>query len=120
MTLNQARERGKRLGRLKSPITLAENGTEAVQQILSDSRRFYLQEPIDLTIRHRGPYYFIGYPPLQIEGYGPDKREALESFADVFSTTWEAYAEEDDSRLSRDARELKRKLSALVAAVEPA
>jgi hypothetical protein len=33
--------------------------------------------------------------------------------------TWDAYAEEEeDSQLSRDARELKRKLRGLVAAVE--
>src|ERR1017187_1173636 len=36
---------------------------------------------------------------LEIEGYGKDEGEALESFADVFSATWQAYAEED-GRLS--------------------
>jgi hypothetical protein len=91
--------RSKRLGRLRSPVTVAENVTQAVQQINSGARRFRLREPIDLTAR---------------------KREALESFADVFSTTWDAYAVEEDTRLSRDARQLKRQLRRLVAAVEPA
>jgi hypothetical protein len=56
---------------------------------------------------------------LEIEGYGKDEGEALESFSDVFSATWQAYAEED-GRLSQDARELKRRLRGLVGAVEPA
>ena len=86
----------------------------------SDHRRFRLRQPIDLAVRHSGPYCFIGYRPLQIEGYGHDKGEALESFADVFWMTWDAYAAEEDCRLSRDARELKRKLRGLVAAVESA
>ena len=55
---------------------------------------------------------------LEIEGYGKDEGEALESFADVFSATWQAYAEED-GRLSQDARELKRRLRGLAGAVEP-
>jgi hypothetical protein len=111
--------RSKRLGRLRSPVTVAENVTQAVQQINSGARRFRLREPIDLTARKRGPYCFVGYAPLEIEGYGHDENEALESFADVFSTTWDAYAAEEDSRLSRDARQLKRQLRRLVAEVEP-
>jgi hypothetical protein len=112
--------RSKRMGRSRNPVTVAENVTEAVQQINGGARRFYLREPIDLTVRQRGPYCFVGYLPFEIEGYGRDENEALESFADVFSTTWDAYAEEDDSRLSRDARQLKRQLRRLVAEVEPA
>ena len=50
---------------------------------------------IDLTVRHSGPYCFVGYTELEIEGYGKDEDEALESFADVFSATWKAYAEEE-------------------------
>src|ERR1700691_1481563 len=92
--------------RLRGPVTVAENVTEAVQQINCGARRFHLREPIDLTVRQRGPYYFVGLP-LEIEGYGHDSSESLESFADVFSTTWDAYAAEDDSRLSRDPRETK-------------
>jgi hypothetical protein len=110
----------KRMGRLRSPVTIAENVTEAVQQINCGARRFHLREPIDLTVRQHGPHIFVGYSPLEIEGYGQDANAALESFADVFSTTWDAYAAEEDTRLSRDARQLKRQLRRLVAGVEPA
>ena len=119
MTIEHARARTKRLRRLQNPVTLAENVTQAVQQIITEGLRFHLREPIDLTVRHSGPYCFVGYTELEIEGYGKDEDEALESFADVFSATWQAYAEED-GRLSQDARELKRRLRGLVGAVEPA
>jgi hypothetical protein len=109
-----------RISRPGHPVTLAENGTEAVQQIIFEDRRFHLRQPIDLTIRRRGPYWFIGYPKLGVEAYGLDRRAALESFAEVFSMTWDAYAAERDSNLSRDALETKRKLRDLVAEVESA
>jgi hypothetical protein len=96
------------------------NVTGAVQQINCGARRFRLREPIDLTVRQRGRYCFAGYSSLGIEGYGHNANEALESFADVFATTWDAYAAEEDSRLSRDARQLKRQLRRLVAEVAPA
>src|ERR1022692_1223703 len=76
-----------------------ENVTQAVQQIITEEHRFHLREPIDLTVRHTGPCCFVGYSEFEIEGYGKDEDEALESFADVFSATWQAYAEED-GRLS--------------------
>jgi hypothetical protein len=110
----------KRVGRLRNPVTVAENVTEAVQQINFGARRFRLRETIDLTVRQCGPYRFVGYSPLAIEGYGHDENEALESFADLFSATWDAYAAEADGRLSREARQLKRQLRRLVAEVEPA
>ncbi|MGA3043950.1 MAG: hypothetical protein ABSF54_24515 [Bryobacteraceae bacterium] len=120
MTIERPRARTKRPGRLYYAVTLADNVTRSVQQIIVEGRRFHLREPIDLTVRRSGPYCFVGYTELEIEGYGKDEYEALESFADVFSATWKAYAEEQDSRLSRDAIELKRRLRSLVGAVEPA
>ncbi|HXM40239.1 MAG TPA: hypothetical protein VN924_03255 [Bryobacteraceae bacterium] len=120
MTTETPRTRTNRLGRLRNPVTFAENVTRAVQQIVAGGRRYHLREPIDLTVRHSGPYSFVGYTQLAIEGYGKDEDEALESFTDVFSATWKAYAEEEDSRLSGDAIELKRRLRDLVDAVEPA
>jgi hypothetical protein len=97
---------------------LAANVTRAVCQIIWEGRRFHLRKPIDLTVRHRGSYCFIGYEAVAIEGYGRNEQEALESFADVFAATWDGYAAENDRGLSGDARDLKRKLLALVAEVE--
>ena len=119
MTLDRPRPRRKRRGRIENPATLAANVTEAVCQIIWEGRKFHLRKPIDLRVRHRGPYCFIGYVAVGIEGHGRNEQEALEAFADVFSATWDWYAEEEDSKLSRDARDLKRDLLSLVAEVEP-
>ena len=120
MTLDRPRLRGKRRGRIENPATLAANVTEAVNQIIWEGRKFHLRKPIDLNVRHRGPYCFIGYEAVGIEGYGRSEQEALESFADVFSATWDWIATARDSELGGEARELKRELRALVAAVEAA
>jgi len=120
MILDQSQVRRKLLGRVRNPATRAANVTEAVDQIIWEGRTFRLRKPIDLTRRRRGPYYFIGYEPLGIEGYGRREQEALESFAEVFSATWDGYAAENDHKLSADARDLKRKMLGLVAEIEPA
>jgi hypothetical protein len=118
MTLDRPRPRGKHRGRIENPATLAANVTEAVCQIIWEGRRFHLRKPIDLRVRHRGPYCFIGYEPVGIEGHGRNEREALEAFADVFSATWDWIVTAQDSELGGEARELKRELRALVAAIE--
>ena len=120
MSLDRPRLRGKRRGRIENPATLAANVTEAVNQIIWEGRKFQLRTPIDLDVRRRGPYCFIGYEAIGIEGYGRNEQEALESFADVFSATWDWIATARDSELGGEARELKRDLRALVAAVEAA
>ncbi len=120
MTLVQPRPRGKRRGRIKSPTTLAANVTQAVNQIIWEGRKFHLRKPIDLSVRRRGPYCFVGYEAFGIEGCGRNEQEALESFADVFSATWDWIATARDSELGGEARELKRELRALVVAVEAA
>ena len=106
--------------RAELTTTLAANVTTNVVRILWSGRAFHLSEPIDLTVRRRGPYYFIGYEPLDIVGYGHDEHEALESFADVFSATWDSIAGARDAELGGEARELKRKLRNLVKAVKAA
>jgi len=111
--------RRKRPGARSNPCTLVENPTEAVREISSHGHRFQLRTPIDLKVRQTGSYCFVGYPALEIEGYGKDESEALKDFGEAFGATWEAYADEDPDRLTRDAQELGKKLRDLVAHVEP-
>jgi hypothetical protein len=120
MTLAQPRPLGRRRSRIKNPATLAANVTKAVSQIIWEGRKFHLRKPIDLHVRHRGPYCFVGYEAVGIEGYGSDEQEALEGFAADFSATWDWIAKARDGKLGGEARELKRELRALVAAVEAA
>jgi len=117
--LKGARAKGKRLGRVRNPATLAENVTRDVKQIISEDVVFRLRQPIDLTVRHSGPHCFIGYAPLDISGYGRNEEEALRSFADVFAITWNGYARAKDSQLTSDAQDLKQKLLNLVAFAQP-
>lgn len=106
MTLDQPRPRGKRRGRINSPETLAANVTQSVNQIIWEGRMFHLRKPIDLGVRRRGSYCFIGCRAVGIEGCGHNEQEALESFADVFSATWDWIATARDSELGGEAREL--------------
>ena len=72
------------------------------------------------SVRISGGKIVTRYKAVGIEGYGRSEQEALESFADVFSATWDWIATARDSELGGEARELKRELRALVAAVEAA
>lgn len=119
MSLEQPHLSRRRPGRIKNPATVATNVTEAVYQIIWGDRKFHLRKPIDLTVRREGGYCLIGYEPLGIEGYGEDKLEALESFVDQFSATWDWIATARDSQLDADTRQLKRKMLNLVALVKP-
>ncbi len=105
------------LARIRNPATLSANVTRSVTQILWEGRRFQLRRPIDLNVRRKGPYHFVGYRVVGIEGYGRSEQEALESFSDVFSATWDWIATTRDDQLGGEARELKKKLSDLVAQV---
>ena len=98
--------------------TVAASTVVNVARIVCNGRTFRLWEPISITVRRRGPYYFAAYESLDIVGYGRNRQRALASFADVFSATWDWIAAARDSELARDARELKRKLRDLVAAVD--
>jgi len=109
-----------RAARIRTPTTLAANVTKHVTQIIWAGRRFHLRRPIDLAVRRKGPYYFVGYRALEIEGYGLSEQEALESFSDVFSATWDWVATARDSELGGEARDLKKKLRELVAEVDSA
>ena len=102
-------------GQIDAMVSVSD--TEAVSQIKAEGRTFALREPVELSSRRQGPYHFVGISELSIEGYGNSEDEALASFADVFSATWDAYAKEKDSKLTRDARELKRNLKSLVVEV---
>jgi hypothetical protein len=44
--------------------------------------------------------------------------EALDAFRTDFASAWDQVAKEDDSKLTRDARSLKRRLVSLVDRVE--
>src|SRR5271157_2378594 len=96
--------------RLKYPTTLAANVTRQVVQIRYGTETFHLKQPIDLEVRSDHGHSIVAYPALEIEGYGDNDQEALESFADQFGSTWHAVALASDLELTRDARQLKKRM----------
>jgi hypothetical protein len=106
------------LARFKDPVTLTANGTEKVVWIRYGAEVFRLREPIDLQVKSRRGRFTVAYAPLEIEGYGDDEMEALDSFADQFGSTWHSIALEAEGRLTRDALAIKKRMLKLVARVE--
>jgi hypothetical protein len=106
--------------RAENFATLAANATQRVVRIIHGNTVFGLRTPIDFHVREEGPYCLVEYEPLGLQGRGRDLEEALESFADQFWGTWEWIASADDSKLTPDARRLKRKMRSLVTSVTSA
>jgi hypothetical protein len=104
--------------RLKPPTTLAANLTRQVVQIRYGREVFQLTQPIDLDVRSDRGHSLVAYPALEIVGYGDDELQALESFADQFGSTWHAIALAADIELTRDARQLKKRMLKLVDSVQ--
>jgi hypothetical protein len=104
--------------RLKDPVTLAANATENVVQIRYGAEVFRLREPIDLEVRSGRGRFTVAYAPLELEGYGDDEKQALDSFAEQFGSTWHSVALEGDGGLTRDALAIKKRMLKLVASAE--
>jgi hypothetical protein len=101
-----------------SPTTLAANGTNNIVQIRYGVELFHLRQPVDLEIRSKRGHSLVAYPALDIVGYGDDELAALESFADQFGSTWHSIALAADAELTRDARQIKKRMLNLVDRVE--
>lgn len=106
--------------RVKNPAVLAANVTQNVISVFHAGKEFHLRRPLDLETWRRKDLYFVSLPELGITEYGDTETEALEAFAEHFSSAWHWIAEERDSALDAEARELKRKLLDLVADIQEA
>jgi hypothetical protein len=104
--------------RVLSPTTLAANRTDNIVQIRYGKELFHLRRPVDLDVRFKRGRSLVSYPSLEIVGYGADELEALESFADQFGSTWHSVALAADIELTRDARQIKKRMLSLVDRVE--
>jgi len=104
--------------RPRGPSTLAANGTDNIVQIRYGAELFHLRQPVDLEVKSERGHSLVAYPALDIVGYGDDELEALESFADQFGGTWHAIALAEDADLTRDARQIKKRMLNLVDRVE--
>jgi hypothetical protein len=92
--------------------------TTNVVQVAAGDLVFHLREPIDLKVTTERGYTLVAFPPIGIRGYGKSEAEAVESFVDQFRSAWFTIARELDSRLSPEARLLKRAMLHLVRSVD--
>lgn len=111
---------GKRYPVRQNPATLAENVTSQVLVIQHGKHRFRLRKPIEIEVSRKEGMYWHELPDFGILAAEKDEMESLAAFALEFSSCWFNIALEDDSALTRDARQLKKKLLNLVETVERA
>jgi hypothetical protein len=81
-------------------------------------RTFHLSKPIDLVKRRAAGRTILAYEPLDLVVWGGAEQKALDSFSEEIAFLWDHYGSADDSALTLDAQELKRKVRALVEHVE--
>jgi len=110
--LNQVRMRKG----LPFPVEIPESVLMSVIQC--GRRRFILKKSVRVRLGVEGTVLVYEYPPLGILAYGLNQAEALDAFRTDFASAWDQVAKEDDSKLTRDARSLKRRLVSLVGRVE--
>lgn len=110
--LNQVRMRKG----LPFPVEIPESVLMSV--IECGRRRFMLKKSIRVRLGVEGTVLVYEYSPLGILAYGLNQSEALDAFRTDFASAWDQVAKEDDSKLTRDARSLKRRLVSLVGRVE--
>ncbi|MCL5966190.1 MAG: type II toxin-antitoxin system RelB/DinJ family antitoxin [Deltaproteobacteria bacterium] len=83
-------------------------------------KRFILRESLRVRVGLEGGVWVYEYEPLGILAHGSSQGEALDAFRAEFASAWEQIAKEDDGKLTRDARALKKRLLSIVDRVEPA
>ena len=78
----------------------------------------HLAHPIACVIEKQDDLFFSEDDHIGIIAYGDSREEVMREFSNEFAALWDVIAEEEDSRLTEDARLLKRRLIALVRKVE--
>lgn len=112
--LNQVRMRKG----LPFPVEIPASSTMSV--IEWRRKRFILRKSLRVRIGLESGVWVYAYEPLGILAYGSSQAEALDAFRTEFASAWEQIAKEDDARLTRDARALKKRLLSVVDRVETA
>jgi len=91
-----------------------------ISRFVSNGREFNLREPVEYRVYCQGGVWVYECPDLCLTSYGTDRAEARRNFNEEFAAVWDNIALADDSALTQDAIELKRKLIGLVASVKDA
>jgi len=87
-----------------------------VHVIKYDDVEVQLKQPITAEVRYdeEEQLYYISYPELNINVWGKEREEADEAFYFTFVSLIRSIYNEDDSKLTRKAIELKEKLNEMI------
>ncbi len=80
---------------------------------------FEFHKPLRVTDHEEGGVWIHECKPLHILAYAESHEESWKAFIDYFESDWDGIAQEKDSLLTLDARELKRNYLKLVKSVRP-
>ena len=90
-----------------------------LQRLFRADREIVLREPLTIFVDFVEGMWTMENEDLGIIASGDTYEDCLAEFQDEFFFIWKEYAQEDDERLSKDAKSLKTKLSAIVQSGPP-
>ena len=81
-------------------------------------RRIILKKSLRVRVGVEGGVWVYEYSPLGILAHGSTQEDARDAFTTEFASAWEQVGTEDDSNLTKDAANLKKRIVSLVDRVE--
>lgn len=91
--------------------------TRELDSIRAGMFLFELRKPIQIRVYVEDGICTVENSTLGLQGYGESYSEAIEMFEDRFEYMWREIASEEDQCLEGRARELKKRLTALVSKI---
>jgi len=88
------------------------------RRVAYGERTFHLSEPMQVHVDNHDGVWVHEYEPLGIIAAGDTRAESLDAFRMDFAACYDLIAQEEDGHLTLDARELKKRMLALVERVE--
>ena len=82
-------------------------------------RVFRLRRAIEIKVGFHEGLWVHEFEPLCLLAYAPTRSESLDALRQNFVAAWDEIAQEDDTNLTDDARDLKRRLLDVVERVDP-
>ncbi|MHB1868149.1 MAG: hypothetical protein ACYCPP_04305 [Nitrososphaerales archaeon] len=89
-----------------SPFTTLE-----IQRVFAGKQEFALREPLIVTVDYEQDSWIMKNDDLGIVATSADYDDCLEEFGDQFGFIWKEYGSASDSELTKDAKELKQRIS---------
>jgi hypothetical protein len=81
-----------------------------LDRIVVDGKTLRLNETITANVTYKDSMYFCQNENLGIVSMSARLEDCIRDFQDEVSFVWNEYGREDDTRLTNDARELKRRI----------